>query len=125
MFKPHRGFINLPASSQVHPTFHVSLLKKAIGPPTCVTPIPSGPSSVLQPFKILERKLARKGNRAVVKFLVQWKDLPLNDASWPQQKCEQREFENGVASGRKRLEDDVIRITSGEAIEGVQSTETE
>ncbi|KAJ0444029.1 putative nucleotidyltransferase, Ribonuclease H [Helianthus annuus] len=74
--------LDLPQGSQIHSTFHVSLLKKAGGPPQVIHQIPMVASSGLQPLKILDRKLAKQGHRAVVKFLIQWKDHPLHDASW-------------------------------------------
>ncbi|KAJ0545001.1 putative nucleotidyltransferase, Ribonuclease H [Helianthus annuus] len=74
--------LDLPAGSQLHPTFHVSLLKRAYGPPIQSVSIPETPVQTLQPLAILDRKLAKSGNRAVVKFLVQWKNLPSHDATW-------------------------------------------
>ncbi|KAM0035631.1 putative nucleotidyltransferase, Ribonuclease H [Helianthus debilis subsp. tardiflorus] len=74
--------LDLPSGSQIHPTFHVSLLKKAYGPPIDSAQLPNSSESTLQPLAILERKLARQGNKPVVKFLVQWKDMPLHDSTW-------------------------------------------
>ncbi|KAJ0890196.1 putative nucleotidyltransferase, Ribonuclease H [Helianthus annuus] len=74
--------LDLPSSSQLHPTFHVSLLKKATGPPEQQASLPSSFVQSLQHLAIIDRKLAKSGNRAIVKFLVQRKDLPLHDATW-------------------------------------------
>ncbi|KAJ0491928.1 putative nucleotidyltransferase, Ribonuclease H [Helianthus annuus] len=74
--------LDLPSSSQLHPTFHVSLLKKAAGPPEQQASLPTSSVQSLQPMAIIDRKLAKSGNKAIVKFLVQWKDLPLHDATW-------------------------------------------
>ncbi|KAJ0800601.1 putative nucleotidyltransferase, Ribonuclease H [Helianthus annuus] len=74
--------LKLPEGSQLHPTFHVSLLKKAFGPPVNQELVPVGPVCAIQPLAILDRKLARSGNKPVVKFLVQWKNLPSHDSSW-------------------------------------------
>ncbi|KAJ0555261.1 putative nucleotidyltransferase, Ribonuclease H [Helianthus annuus] len=74
--------LQLPDGSQIHPTFHVSLLKKAFGPPEQQILIPNATVQIHQPLVILDRKMARSGNRAIVKFLVQWKDLPVHDATW-------------------------------------------
>ncbi|XP_022019798.1 uncharacterized protein LOC110919858 [Helianthus annuus] len=63
--------LNLPPNSQIHLTFHVSLLKKAEGPPNVVHNIPEGSSNGLQPMHILDRTLARQGHKPVVKFLIQ------------------------------------------------------
>ncbi|XP_076931570.1 uncharacterized protein LOC143596767 [Bidens hawaiensis] len=74
--------LDLPPTSQIHHTFHLSLSKQANGPPNVVQQLPMGSNNELQPLQILERKLARQGNRPVVKFLIQWKDLPLHDTTW-------------------------------------------
>lgn len=74
----------LPNSSRIHPVFHVSLLKKATGPP------PTGPIELpesIQPapahlVAILDRKMVKRGNRAATKVLVQWSGLPLTEATW-------------------------------------------
>lgn len=69
--------IDLPPNAHIHHTFHVSLLKKATGAPKQVIPIPDGSTTILQPFRNLDRKLGKSGHKGVVKFLVQWKDLPI------------------------------------------------
>ncbi|KAM0053973.1 putative nucleotidyltransferase, Ribonuclease H [Helianthus debilis subsp. tardiflorus] len=62
--------LDLPNGSQLHPTFHVSLLKRAFGPPAQPVLLANDQAQVLQPLSIIDRKLVRKGNRASVKFLV-------------------------------------------------------
>lgn len=74
--------LDLPPSAQIHGVFHVSLLKKAIGPALNPTVVPTLPRFQCQPFKILDSRIIRRRNRAVGQILVQWRDLPLEDASW-------------------------------------------
>lgn len=77
--------LQLPQSSKVHNTFHVSLLKKKVGnhilvqqdtPFTVDFPAPSYPS------KILDRKLINRNNKPVVMALVQWEGMLSEDATW-------------------------------------------
>ncbi|MCH88698.1 hypothetical protein A2U01_0009589, partial [Trifolium medium] len=75
--------LDLPTASRVHPVFHVSLLKLCKGEPTTqITPLedPSNyPPIVPIPEAIINRRLAADGNE---EFLIQWKDLPLSEATW-------------------------------------------
>ncbi|KAM0066244.1 putative nucleotidyltransferase, Ribonuclease H [Helianthus debilis subsp. tardiflorus] len=74
--------LDLPPESQLHPVFHVSLLKAASGPPVQVTPIPQVPRFTLQPAKVLDQRVIRMGNKAVSQVLVQWVGQTLADATW-------------------------------------------
>ncbi|XP_076890291.1 uncharacterized protein LOC143541326 [Bidens hawaiensis] len=74
--------LDLPEEAQIRPVFHVSLLKEAVGPPTKVIPLPREPRFLLQPQAMLERKLVKRGNRAALKVLVQWKGPTVQDATW-------------------------------------------
>lgn len=76
----------LPADSQIHPVFHISQLKKHIGP-TAVpcTDLPLiGPNGQIrtEPVLVLEIRQIPRNNVAVVQWLVQWENLPPEDASW-------------------------------------------
>ncbi|XP_042972694.1 uncharacterized protein LOC122304486 [Carya illinoinensis] len=78
--------LNLPESSKIHPVFHVSCLKKKLG--QHIVPLPTLPptdfSSHVQPEPqhILERRLQRKGNHAIIEVLVSWVGATAEDASW-------------------------------------------
>ncbi|KAJ0640342.1 putative nucleotidyltransferase, Ribonuclease H [Helianthus annuus] len=74
--------LDLPDDANIHPTFHVSLLKKANGPPVTVIPIPKGHRFSLQPATILDSRVIRRGNRAAGQLLVKWNGLPDSDATW-------------------------------------------
>nr|XP_043637841.1 uncharacterized protein LOC122608824 [Erigeron canadensis] len=74
--------LDLPEEAQIHPVFHVSLLKGADEPPSKVIPLPREACFTLQPQSILDRKLVKRGNRAAMKVLVHWKGQLMQDATW-------------------------------------------
>ena len=65
--------LDLPASSRVHPVFHVSQLKQCVGDGTQVSPMLPPPVSLFQvPEHILQQRLRRRGHRTITQVLVQW-----------------------------------------------------
>ncbi|XP_076927289.1 uncharacterized protein LOC143590806 [Bidens hawaiensis] len=74
--------LDLPEEAQIHPVFHVSLLKDAGGPPTKIIPFPTEARFTLQPQAVLDRKLVKRKNWAAMKVLVQWKGQGTQDATW-------------------------------------------
>ena len=56
--------LELPASSQVHPAFHVSHLKKVINE------------------EIIELRTRQLRNRSIPEYLIKWKNLPMEDSTW-------------------------------------------
>lgn len=78
--------LELPESAQIHPVFHVSQLKLHRGdPPTTPAVLPvfnkDGVISV-EPYAILERRMAKRGNAVAVYVLVQWLNGTVVDATW-------------------------------------------
>lgn len=81
--------LELPAGSQIHNVFHVSLLRKFEGsvqvPPTAVQlPTISDSSTIIpQPETILDRRVVQKGKyRPRTEILVTWVGAPSEDATW-------------------------------------------
>lgn len=78
--------LQLPEGSSVHPVFHVSLLKKKVGSRSSVsTELPRMGQEgqfLVYPVKLLDRRMIKKGNRAVIQWLVQWSHAIPEDASW-------------------------------------------
>ncbi|KAF3666495.1 hypothetical protein FXO38_09047 [Capsicum annuum] len=75
----------LPSSGKIHPTVHVSLLKKCYAvpstiscPPTVDLANPNCPT----PKAVLQKRLVKKGNKEVAQVLVKWSDLPADVATW-------------------------------------------
>ncbi|OIS99850.1 hypothetical protein A4A49_62696, partial [Nicotiana attenuata] len=73
-------------TSKVHLVFHVSLLKRKIGSRAVVQSVLPRTSDegqfLVKPVAILQRQLVQKGNVADVKVLIQWSNLPPEDATW-------------------------------------------
>lgn len=78
--------LKLPERSKIHPVFHVSQLKKKIGDQIVASrdpPYYTNDGRILtEPISILERRMIKKGNRAAVQWLVQWANLPPEEATW-------------------------------------------
>ncbi|GKA86442.1 retrotransposon-related protein [Tanacetum coccineum] len=75
----------LPDNATVHNVFHVSQLKPFKGLPTTSIPLPhcnkEGLITAL-PVAVLDRKIAKVRNAAVVYWLVQWSNGNADDATW-------------------------------------------
>lgn len=78
--------LDLPPGSQIHPIFHISLLKRQVGPmivPSYQPSICDGDRRVLvQPLAILKRRMVKFNNASTVKVLVQWTNLSVDEATW-------------------------------------------
>lgn len=78
--------LHLPPQSKIHPTFHVSLLKKRIGDSTpsssTLPPIDQHGAFTWVPLKVLDMAVVRKKNRSITNWLIQWVGLPEEDATW-------------------------------------------
>lgn len=66
--------LSLPDTAQLHLVFHVSLLKKKLGKHVLAQPTlpPVSDEGVLQmePITVLDRKMIKRNNRAVIQWLV-------------------------------------------------------
>lgn len=78
--------LHLPAAAQIHWVFRVSQLKEFVPdhtPVFSILPVPVDLSSRdVQPGAILERKLVKKGDTALLQILIQWTGLPTEAATW-------------------------------------------
>jgi hypothetical protein len=76
----------LPYTCQLHPIFHVSQLKKHIGPKVVPTPdlplVDEQGNIKLAPPEILERRMIPRNNEPVVQRLIQWTNLPASESTW-------------------------------------------
>jgi hypothetical protein len=78
--------LELPASSRVHPFFHVSFLKKVIGDKVPVQNIFSELDEegkiILDPEAITNTRICQLRNRSISEYLVKWRKLPAKDSTW-------------------------------------------
>jgi hypothetical protein len=78
--------LELPPGSRIHNVFHVSCLKRAISqhihPIEVLPPMNEEGQLVLVPEEILEVREKRLWKRSIKEYLIRWKDLPIEDATW-------------------------------------------
>ena len=71
---------------QIHNVFHVSNLKKTVGqhiaPSTELPPLDDEGILVLILERIIQVRERKLRNRAIQEYLVKWKELPTEDATW-------------------------------------------
>ena len=73
-------------SSQVHPTFHLSFLKKVIGDKipfqTILLGLYEKGKIILEFEKINETIIKQLWNQTITEYLIKWKNLPIEDLTW-------------------------------------------
>ena len=78
--------LKLPEESKIHNVFHVSNLKKTVGqhiaPSTELPPLDDEGMMVLIPDRILQVRERKLWNRVIQEYLVKWKELLMEDATW-------------------------------------------
>jgi hypothetical protein len=78
--------LELPASSRVHPVFHVSCLKKVIGdkiPVQTIFPeLDEEGKIILEPEAITDTRICQLRNRSISEYLIKWRKLPTEDSTW-------------------------------------------
>ena len=78
--------LELPTESKIHNVFHVSRLKKAIGHNVVATselpPLDEEGHLVLIPEEILDTRERSLRRRTIKEYLVRWRNLPIEDATW-------------------------------------------
>lgn len=78
--------LKLPDTCRLHPVFHISLLKKHVGnTPTNMAPLPEFNNqdiSPLTPDAVLQRREIIRDGLPVTQWLIRWKHLATEEASW-------------------------------------------
>jgi len=95
--------LDLPEHSQLHPVFHVSQLKPFLPNYTPVfselPKVAELDASNLLPEEVLERRLVKKGGKAIPQALVKWSTLPTSLTTWEDWYVLQRRFPDQLAGG--------------------------
>jgi hypothetical protein len=90
--------LELPAHASIHPVFHVSQLKKAVGSKhQVISTMPADFALHLAPEQILQSRLVHRGHNQVQQVLVKWKNLPSELATWEDFEALQQEFPRATA----------------------------
>jgi hypothetical protein len=78
--------LKFPSGSKIHNVFHVSCLKRALGQYVIANekfpPVDEEGHLLLIPEEIIETRVKQLRSREVREYLVKWKDLPIEDATW-------------------------------------------
>jgi len=91
----------LPATSSIHPVFHVSQLKHAVAPHHQVHSELPNPDSQLQiPIQILDRRLHRYMTHTTPQVLVQWYHLPVPLSTWEDEDALRQAYPRAPAWGQ-------------------------
>jgi hypothetical protein len=89
--------LELPASSRVHPVFHVSCLKKVIGdkiPVQTIFPeLDEEGKIILEPEAITDTRIHQLRNRSISEYLIKWRKLPAEDSTWEDESFIQKHLE--------------------------------
>jgi hypothetical protein len=111
--------LQLPEGSLIHPVFHVSQLKPFHPDHSPVfsdiTKIVDLSARELQPERVLERRLVKKGNNDVPQALIKWRGLPATLATWEDWYVVQAKFPSASAWGQALSpgEEDVVPLQYG------------
>ncbi|MCH81804.1 hypothetical protein A2U01_0002597 [Trifolium medium] len=80
--------LKLPAGSRVHPVFHVSLLKKAVGEYQKEDELPElleEPIEVYEPEAVLAARKVKQQGEEIKQVFVHWKGKTIEEATWEEE----------------------------------------
>lgn len=93
--------LQLPPGASIHPVFHVSQLKKAMGTNHQVCDeLPVALSAYQVPMEVLEYRNIQQGNAMVKQVLVRWSDSPLGLSTWEDEAQLKQRFPRAAAWGQ-------------------------
>lgn len=89
--------LKLPEGSRVHPVFHVSLLKKAVGNYQEDKELPDlleDPVEACEPEAALASRKIKQQGEEVRQFLIHWKGKTMEEATWEEELMMRSQFPN-------------------------------
>jgi hypothetical protein len=92
--------LQLPASSSVHPIFHVSQLKAAVPVTHSAEPLPDSLDGLQVPVKILQKRVAKTSTAVRLQVLTQWSGRPPSMATWEDMEHLRQRFPRAPAWGQ-------------------------
>ncbi|KOM57691.1 hypothetical protein LR48_Vigan11g072400 [Vigna angularis] len=87
--------LQLPTTSRIHPVFHVSQLKLAIGDHSVEGQLPTElqvDNLMYTPLKVLERRNQLQQGEEIPQVLIQWQDGGLDGATWEEEQYIRQQF---------------------------------
>lgn len=97
--------LELPATSQIHPVFHVSQLKKMLSPNVQVTNnLPSLSSHLAVPVEVLQERWVQKGNKKIQQVLLKWSEETMGEPTWEDLDDLKNRFPRSTAWGQAVLQ---------------------
>jgi hypothetical protein len=94
----------LPATSKIHPFFHVSQLKRALGAGLEASPsLPTTNYSFSVPETILQRRTVMHGVNPGAQILVKWTHMPEELATWEDVEDLLQQFPRAAVWGQPAL----------------------
>jgi hypothetical protein len=97
--------LKLPASSSIHPVFHVSQLKKMAPGTNVLSALPDDIDLPRVPVKVLQKRVITHDLKPVAQVLIQWSDLPAAMATWEDMESIKHRFPSAPAWGQAGSKD--------------------
>ena len=89
--------LSLPDSATIHPVFHVSWLKKAVGDLSQVSDtLPIHTDALQIPVKVLDRRVQTKDDVSISQVLIQWSSWPPTLATWEDEATLRAKFPKSI-----------------------------
>ncbi|MCI13821.1 hypothetical protein A2U01_0034941, partial [Trifolium medium] len=98
--------LKLPEGSKVHPVFHVSLLKKAVGSyqEEELPELMEDPVELFEPEAVLATRKIKQQDEEVKQILVHWKGKSAEEATWEDEIMIRSQFPKFVLEDKDNIE---------------------
>jgi hypothetical protein len=109
--------VELPASSRIHPVFHVSQLRKVLVPGTPASSHPPDPPDhAVSPVRVLARRWRRTANGVREQVQIEWSDPTATDITWEDVEELKQRFPASAAWGQAVPQGEGDVSVPGEAV---------